>query len=375
MQIPNSKSQSAMEYLMTYGWAILIIAVVLAALYQLGFFNGTDFVTTSCIAESGFNCQQPVMNTTGYISFNLGQISNGTMTITGVGCTNNTAQPSSFTTPTTQSFVSGQTQQVITQCPGIGNSGRIGTPFRGYIWIKYNFAGQTALLTQVALISITASTSVSFGPPTPLLDQSTNAFSANTMTLSTSQNNEPILIAADGYLGSSSPITPTVTVDGNSVTSITSITSSGSGYSWSTFLFYYIAPTQGTHSIFVQNVGVFYSPYYFNFAISVKNANSLVSSATNSVGTTTTTTVLSPSAASFIFTSVLQDCNSGSSSTATVAWTGSPSTPTSLLFGGIGNCAVAADSYTTTGTSGRYATTSTWSEAGALMTQASVMFK
>ena len=33
------KAQSAMEYLMTYGWAILIIAVVLGALYYLGVFN------------------------------------------------------------------------------------------------------------------------------------------------------------------------------------------------------------------------------------------------------------------------------------------------------------------------------------------------
>ena len=31
--------QSAMEYLMTYGWAILIIAVVLGALFSLGIFN------------------------------------------------------------------------------------------------------------------------------------------------------------------------------------------------------------------------------------------------------------------------------------------------------------------------------------------------
>ena len=32
-----------MEYLMTYGWAILIIAVVLGALFSLGVFNGTNF--------------------------------------------------------------------------------------------------------------------------------------------------------------------------------------------------------------------------------------------------------------------------------------------------------------------------------------------
>ena len=39
----SAKAQSAMEYLMTYGWAILIIAVVLAALFQLGVFNPMTF--------------------------------------------------------------------------------------------------------------------------------------------------------------------------------------------------------------------------------------------------------------------------------------------------------------------------------------------
>jgi len=33
------KSQAAMEYLMTYGWAILIIALTLAVLYSLGIMN------------------------------------------------------------------------------------------------------------------------------------------------------------------------------------------------------------------------------------------------------------------------------------------------------------------------------------------------
>ena len=52
MHKPNSKSQSAMEYLMTYGWAILIIAVVLGALYYLGVFNSNNLApraqTGSC---------------------------------------------------------------------------------------------------------------------------------------------------------------------------------------------------------------------------------------------------------------------------------------------------------------------------------------
>jgi Concanavalin A-like lectin/glucanases superfamily len=37
------KAQSAMEYLMTYSWALIIIVVVLASLYALGFFNSNTF--------------------------------------------------------------------------------------------------------------------------------------------------------------------------------------------------------------------------------------------------------------------------------------------------------------------------------------------
>ncbi len=38
----KNRSQSAMEFLMTYGWSILIIAVVLGAMFQLGVFNSAN---------------------------------------------------------------------------------------------------------------------------------------------------------------------------------------------------------------------------------------------------------------------------------------------------------------------------------------------
>ncbi len=38
----SSKSQSAMEYLMTYGWAILVIAIAMVALFQLGAFGSAN---------------------------------------------------------------------------------------------------------------------------------------------------------------------------------------------------------------------------------------------------------------------------------------------------------------------------------------------
>jgi len=47
----RNKAQTAMEYLMTYGWAILIIIVVVAALYSLGVFSvGTSIACSPCFS-------------------------------------------------------------------------------------------------------------------------------------------------------------------------------------------------------------------------------------------------------------------------------------------------------------------------------------
>jgi hypothetical protein len=67
------KAQSAMEYLMTYGWAILIIAVVLGALFSLGVFSGSSLLGTSCVASPGYLCQTPSLLSSGTLSFTLGQ--------------------------------------------------------------------------------------------------------------------------------------------------------------------------------------------------------------------------------------------------------------------------------------------------------------
>ena len=49
----NAKSQSALEYLMTYGWAILIIVIVAGVLYSLGIFNPSSSASTTITGFSG----------------------------------------------------------------------------------------------------------------------------------------------------------------------------------------------------------------------------------------------------------------------------------------------------------------------------------
>lgn len=50
----NKKSQSAMEYLMTYGWAILVVLIALGALFYLGVFSPS--MPSSCNAPSPLTC-------------------------------------------------------------------------------------------------------------------------------------------------------------------------------------------------------------------------------------------------------------------------------------------------------------------------------
>jgi hypothetical protein len=84
--IRKIKAQSAMEYLMTYGWAILIIAVVLGALFSLGVFNGSSLTATACIASSGYVCKSPIFDTNGNMSFTFGQLTGKPMYNVGVAC-------------------------------------------------------------------------------------------------------------------------------------------------------------------------------------------------------------------------------------------------------------------------------------------------
>jgi hypothetical protein len=61
-----------MEYLMTYGWAILIIAVVLAVLFSLNVFNAGASLGTACIGQPGYSCSAASINQAGMLTFTLG---------------------------------------------------------------------------------------------------------------------------------------------------------------------------------------------------------------------------------------------------------------------------------------------------------------
>ena len=54
-----------MEYLMTYGWAILVIAIIVSLLFALGLFSGGAGTSSRCTPQSGFSCTNPSYGTNG----------------------------------------------------------------------------------------------------------------------------------------------------------------------------------------------------------------------------------------------------------------------------------------------------------------------
>ena len=52
----NKKSQAAMEFLMTYGWAILVVLAAIAALAYFGVLSPEKFLPEKCIIEPGLAC-------------------------------------------------------------------------------------------------------------------------------------------------------------------------------------------------------------------------------------------------------------------------------------------------------------------------------
>ena len=160
------KAQSAMEYLMTYGWAILIIAVVLGALFSLGVFSGSSLIGTSCVAAPGYYCQSPVLSTSGTLTFTFGQNTGSTMYSATLyvapqgSPVHNYGFPTQVASDAIGTLNSGQTVPVSVSLSGIiGSSPAIGTPFSGYVWLNYSSTsgGTPSISAKVATIIVKVS--------------------------------------------------------------------------------------------------------------------------------------------------------------------------------------------------------------------------
>lgn len=124
---------------MTYGWAILVIAVVLASLDLLGVFNPSTFAKSFCVFESGLSCKSAVLFTNGTVNVNVQQYSNSQITINSINCNVNPSNFYNSIVPANVDLAIGDNYSFSVNC--YSNSTLVvkplGSIFNGYITINY----------------------------------------------------------------------------------------------------------------------------------------------------------------------------------------------------------------------------------------------
>jgi len=129
----QKKAQAAMEFLMTYGWALLVVLIAIGALAFFGVLNPSRFLPNSCTLAPGFACtdfkadgsddeiiivlQNGLGESLTSVRVELDKISGG-----GTGCPPGTLQTFS---PNPFSFGDGATTQVTLSCAGLEQGSKL----------------------------------------------------------------------------------------------------------------------------------------------------------------------------------------------------------------------------------------------------------
>ena len=165
----SKRSQSALEYMMTYGWAILIIVIVAVILYSMGIFNPSSSVTFTSSGFSPFTVSSSLCNNIGYkIAVLAGPIPNNanSLTINKVYLTsatgaNTTTASYTLTNPVT--LKSGQSATIL--IPNVAcNSANIHYSLSAKI--QYSYTASTLGLQNVNTTGTVAGTSITGKPST-----------------------------------------------------------------------------------------------------------------------------------------------------------------------------------------------------------------
>ncbi len=139
------KAQSAMEYLMTYGWAILVIALILGVLYALGVFSPSSLAHNECVFPAGYSCLSTTLHQNGNFTINLQQVTSSPINVTGVGCATNVSTayivklPHPITIGIGDNYTFRSNSSFPLHCIDNGTifARPIGNIFNGYVIINY----------------------------------------------------------------------------------------------------------------------------------------------------------------------------------------------------------------------------------------------
>lgn len=157
------KTQSAVEYLSIYGWAILIISIVLGSLYALGVFNVfSSHVGTECITEAGFVCQSPTISDNGILTLSIGEQTgykfyNASFYVSPQASPLNSFGYPTIMYPATQNFIYAFSNgETISLSFNLGSQyEKIGESFVGSLWMNFSVSsnGKSNQANKIAIIT------------------------------------------------------------------------------------------------------------------------------------------------------------------------------------------------------------------------------
>ncbi len=84
------RAQAAIEFLITNGWAILVVVILLAVLFYIGVLSPQNTTPNTCLFQPGFSCYTfKVGNGTGSLELDFGQATGKSIQVTGISCSQN----------------------------------------------------------------------------------------------------------------------------------------------------------------------------------------------------------------------------------------------------------------------------------------------
>ena len=168
------KAQAAVDFMVSYGMALIIIFIAVAVIYKVTFLSPA-LATATCTPSAGFACEAFILNRSGILTLQLSQATGGTITINGVACSsqvNNTGNKPAYgnikvsniatyyfgtnSPGSGTNLYSGSSNVMILYCyNGAGRAtGSLGNGYTGFIWLNYTIPGYGNLTQEVAQLNV-----------------------------------------------------------------------------------------------------------------------------------------------------------------------------------------------------------------------------
>ena len=126
----HSKAQAAMEFLMTYGWAILVVLAAIGALAYFGVLSPAKLLPEKCILEPGVICVGDKVETNKITLVLSNSVDGRTITINSISI-------GSCSGTFSEEMQSGGADKTFTLTGASCNNGLVKDKFRGEIVIGY----------------------------------------------------------------------------------------------------------------------------------------------------------------------------------------------------------------------------------------------